>query len=622
MNPAADTLHSRFLEHASRNPGAPAIFSDAGVMTYGELDRQSQLLADRLISEGTGPGVPVGICVERTPSLLVGILGILRSGAGYVPLDPKYPTERLRFMADDSGTRLLLTTPASRASCPQGPTVLVLGDTVTTEPGATPVASLPRDTAYVIYTSGSTGQPKGVPIRNSSCAAMLSEVDRIFAGCDLSGVAAVSSICFDLSVMEIFAPLSRGGAVVLVESAVHIPESPHVDRITHLNTTPSVVTSLLDAGGLPPKLRTVVLGGEAVRRRVVDRVYRETNADRVFNGYGPTEGTVFCTFKLVPPDEPGEPSIGTPSLTARLYVLDDGLRPVPEGETGELYLGGAGLAWGYVNRPRTTAQRFVPDPHLVGERMYRTGDIARYLPGGELEFVGRADHQVKVRGYRIELEEIEARLGDLPEVLEAAVAVRTAEGQADAGSLVAYIVPEGDRGQSGASATGPWLDASLQARITGRLDTVLPDYMIPETVVFLSALPLSPNAKLDRTALPDPPAPATSAPIQPAGTPTESALTEIWAELLGREPGTIGVRDTFYDLGGNSLLLVRLAKRLSQRFGRRVGVSDLFRFRDISALGRWLDDDSDAAPEAVEEARRRAAARRSAVRGRVRPIGN
>ncbi|WP_240119644.1 MULTISPECIES: amino acid adenylation domain-containing protein [unclassified Streptomyces] len=618
--PASGTLHGRFLEHASRSPDAPAVFSDAGVMTYGELDRQSGMLAERLIAEGARPGVPVGICAERTPALLVGILGILRSGACYVPLDPKYPAERLRFMAEDSGTRLLLTTPASRGNCPQGPAAVVLGDPVTAEPGAVPVMSVPSDTAYVIYTSGSTGQPKGVPIRHSSCAAMLAETDRIFAGCDVSGVAAATSVCFDLSVMEIFMPLSRGGAVVLVESAVHIAESRHMDRITYLSTTPSVVTGMLDGGGLPPTLRTVVLGGEAVRRRVVDRVYRETNADRVFNGYGPTEGTVFCTFKLVPPDEPGEPSIGTPSLTARLYVLDSDLRPVPEGAAGELYLGGAGLAWGYLNRPGTTAERFVPDPHLAGECMYRTGDIARFLPGGELGFVGRADHQVKLRGHRIELEEVEARLGGLPEVREAAVAVRPAGGRTDGGSLVAYVVPQGEG--AGASGTGPWLDAGLQAQINGRLGSALPDYMVPETCVFLSALPRSPNAKLDRAALPDPPAPEASAPTATAGTPTEAALTEIWADVLGREPGTIGSRDTFYDLGGNSLLLVRLAKRLSQRFDRRVGVSDLFRFRDIVALGRWLDDDGDAVPEAVEEARRRAAARRSAVRDRARPVGN
>ncbi|MGW1147310.1 amino acid adenylation domain-containing protein, partial [Streptomyces sp. NPDC002454] len=381
MTSLAETLHGRFLERATQSPDAPAVLFDGGTVTYGELDRRSALLADRLTARGAGPGVPVGICAERTPDLLVAILGVLRSGACYLPLDPQYPEERLRFMVEDSGTRLLLTTPASRERCPGADAVLVLGEDpgVGAGPGAggRPVATVPADTAYVIYTSGSTGRPKGVPIRHGGCAAMLDEVERVFAGCDLSGVAAVSSICFDLAVMEVFAPLSGGGAVVLVESALHLPESPHLDRVTYLSTVPSVMTGLLDAGGVPPALRTVVLGGETVRRALVDRVYGETSADRVFNGYGPTEGTVFCAFKLVPPDEPGEPSIGVPSSTARLYVLDEALRPVPEGRTGELYLGGAGLAPGYVNRPRLTAERFVPDPFLDGERAGISGGRPR-----------------------------------------------------------------------------------------------------------------------------------------------------------------------------------------------------------------------------------------------------
>ncbi|GAU65734.1 FHA domain-containing protein [Streptomyces sp. NBRC 110611] len=630
------TLHEGFLACAAKDPDAPAILHDAGVVTYGELDERSRRLAERLAARGAGPGVPVGICAERTPDLLAGILGILRSGACYLPLDPKYPAERLSFMVEDSGTRLLLTTRASRDRCPPGPAVLAVDDETATASGAPSSATsatvtVPADAAYVIYTSGSTGRPKGVVIRHGNCAAMLSEMDRVFAGCDLSGVAAVTSVCFDLSVMEIFSALARGGAVVLVESTVHLPESPHAHRVTHLNTVPSAMTGLLDAGGLPAGLRTVVLGGEAVRRRLVDRVYRETNADRVFNGYGPTEATVFATFKLVARDETGEPTIGTPSSTARAYVLDHRLRPVPAGRAGELYLGGAGLAWGYLNRPATTAERFVPDPRVPGERMYRTGDLVRYTPDGELAFVGRADHQVKARGYRIELEEVEAWLAKCPEVRAAAATVRRYGGPQDAGRLVAYVEPhdeayDGAYGEphgatSAAADAGPWLDAGLQARITRQLAESLPDHLVPETVVFLAALPLSPNGKLDRAALPEPPAPGAAPPAEPATTPTETALTEIWGALLDREPETIGVHDAFYDLGGNSLLLVRLAKRMSQRFDRKVGVSDLFRFRDIASIGRWLDDGQGSTPEAVDQARRRAAARRSALRGRGGPTG-
>ncbi|MER5706990.1 non-ribosomal peptide synthetase [Streptomyces sp. NPDC002122] len=601
-----ETLHSEFVEQAVKNPEAPAVYSDAGVLTYGELNERSRVLAERLVADGAGPGVPVGICVERTPDLLVGMLAILRARSCYVPLDPKYPAERLTFMVRDSGTRLLLTTPASRANCPAGPTVVVLGDTVTTEPGEKPVPVVPGDTAYIIYTSGSTGLPKGVAVHHGGCVAMLSEMDRIFDGRDMSGISAASSVCFDMSVMEIFPALCRGGAVVLVESPVHLPDSRYADRITHLNVIPSVMNSLLDAAALPPNVRTVVFGGEPLRRKLVDRAYRETGADRVYNAYGPTEVTVFASHKWVPEDETTEPTIGTPSVSARAYVLDENLKPLPAGVPGELYVGGAGLAHGYVNRPRTTAERFVPDPFLDGARMYRTGDVVSYTEDGELRFGGRSDHQVKLRGFRIELEEVEARLTGCPGVREAAAVVR-------GNRLVGYVVPEGD------SRDGVWLDAALQTALTGALAAELPDYMVPGTIVFLTALPLAPGGKLDRGALPDPPAAPSGPPMTAAGTPTEIALAEIWGQLLDLDPAGIDVQAAFYDLGGDSLLLVRLARLMTRRFDRRVRVPDLFSFRDISSLARWLDDESGATPEVVESARRRAGARRAALRGRVTP---
>ncbi|MEV7187599.1 non-ribosomal peptide synthetase [Kitasatospora sp. NPDC093102] len=600
-----ETLHSEFIAQAVKNPDATAVYSDAGVLTYGELNERSRVLAERLVADGAGPGVPVGICVERTPDLLVAVLAALRSGSCYLPLDPNYPADRLTFMVQDSGTRLLLTTPASRASCPTGPTVVVLGEGVTTEPGAKPVAVVPEDTAYVIYTSGSTGRPKGVAVRHAGAVAMLSEMDRVLEGCDLSGVSAASSVCFDLSVMEIFNALCRGGAVVLVESAVHLPESRYVDRITHLSVVPSVMNGLLDAGALPPNVRSIVFGGEALRRKLVDRAYRETGATRVFNAYGPTEGTVFCSFGLVPEHGTDEPTIGPPTTTDLVYVLDENLRPLPPGESGELYLGGVGLAHGYVNRPSTTAERFVPDPFRSGERMYRTGDVVQFTEDGELRFLGRSDHQVKLRGYRIELEEVEARLTGCPEVREAAAVVQ-------GNRLVGYVVPAGDD----APQDGPRLDPALQSAITGRLAVELPDYMVPATLVFLAALPLGPGGKLDRNALPEPPAADTDGPLTAASTPTEIALSEIWGQLLDLEPSTIDVQSAFYDLGGDSLLLVRLARLMTRRFDRRVRVPDLFSFRDIASLARWLDDDSGATPEVVQSARQRAGARRAALRGR------
>ncbi|MEU3567374.1 non-ribosomal peptide synthetase [Kitasatospora sp. NPDC036755] len=610
-----DTLHAEFAAQAVKNPDATAVYSDAGVLTYGELDERSRVLAERLAADGAGPGVPVGICVERTPDLLVAVLAVLRTGACYLPLDPNYPADRLTFMVRDSGTRLLLTTPASRASCPPGPTLVVLGPTVTTEPGAKPAAVVPDDTAYVIYTSGSTGTPKGVAVRHSGAVAMLAEMDRVLEGCDLSGVSAASSVCFDMSVMEVFNALCRGGAVVLVESAVHLPESRYADRITHLTVVPSVMNGLLDAGAVPPNVRSIVFGGEALRRKLVDRAYRETGAVRVFNAYGPTEGTVFCSFGPVPEDGEDEPTIGPPTTTDVVYVLDEDLRPLPVGESGELYLGGTGLAHGYVNRPRTTAERFVPDPFREGERMYRTGDLVRFTASGELRFLGRSDHQVKLRGYRIELEEVEARLTACPEVREAAAAVR-------GNRLVGYVVPAGDgapsngTAQDGAARDGTLPEAAIRAAVTGRLAAELPDYMVPAALVLLPALPLGPGGKLDRDALPEPPAAATDGPLTAASTPTEVALSEIWGQLLDLEPSTIDVQSAFYDLGGDSLLLVRLARLMTRRFDRRVRVPDLFSFRDIASLARWLDDESGATPEVVQSARERASARRAALRGR------
>ncbi|QHC32564.1 non-ribosomal peptide synthetase [Streptomyces sp. HF10] len=600
------TLHTRFIEQAGKTPDAIAVHSDTGVLTYRELDEQSRELAERLVAEGAGPGVPVGVCVERTPGLLVAILAVLRAGSCYVPLDPRYPAERLDLMVRDSGTNLLLTTPASRENCPAGPTLLVLDGAVTTEPGGKPVPVVPDDTAYVIYTSGSTGKPKGVAIRHSGCAAMLSAWDRVLGDRDLGGVCAASSICFDMSVMEIFPALSLGGALVLVESTVHLPESPHADKVTLLHAIPSVTNALLDAGGLPPNLRTVVFGGEPLRRKLVDRVYAETGAE-VFNAYGPTEGTVFCTLGPVPRDGTGEPTIGAAAAGARLYVLDEDRGPVPPGVPGELYLGGAGVAHGYLNRPETTAERFVPDPFLGEGRMYRTGDVVVLTGSGELEFVGRTDNQVKMRGHRIELEEVESRLTGCPEVREAAAVVRGRR-------LVGYVVTEG--GPRG----GVRLDAGLQATITGKLAAELPEYMVPQAIVVLDELPLTPGGKLDRAALPEPPA-AGSGPVTAAGTPTEVALSEIWGQLLGLEPAGIDVRAAFYDLGGDSLLLVRLARLMTRRFDRRVRVPDLFRFRDIHSLGRWLDEEGDATPEVVESARRRAAVRRAALRGRASATG-
>ncbi|CAL9324727.1 Linear gramicidin synthase subunit B (plasmid) [Streptomyces sp. SudanB66_2053] len=455
---------------------------------------------------------------------------------------------------------------------------------------------MPSDTAYVIYTSGSTGEPKGVVIQHESCDAMLTEAAQVFAGCDLSGVSALTSISFDLSVLDLFLPLSHGGAVVLAQSALHLPDSPHLDRVTHLTAVPSAMASLLDAGALPPRVRSVFVGGEVLRRSLVDRIYQESTAERVFNAYGPTEGTIFCAIKEVERDDVHEPTLGPPSRHARIYVLDRERRPVPNGDIGELWLGGEGLAWGYLNRPDLTAERFLPDAQVAGARVYRTGDLVRLNGAQELEFVGRVDHQVKVRGHRVELEEVEAKLADIAGVRQVAAIVRNDR-------LLAYVEPQ--------SLNASDIKRTLQAS--------LPDYMIPDVIVPLENLPLTPSGKSDRAALPEPPDPSQQVPAAGTSprTDTERALADIWAELLQLPADSIGVHDSFYDLGGNSLLLTRLANLVTERFGRRTRIADLFRFRDIRALATWLDG-QEAERQLMLRIKSRATSRRSTLMAKGR----
>jgi amino acid adenylation domain-containing protein len=487
-------LHERFAAQAARTPGATALISGEESLTYAELDRRAGRLARRLVSLGAGPEARVGIALGRTPELIVGLLAILEAGAAYVPLDPAYPRERLALILEDAqeGTTspILLTSSVLLDRLPAFAGQVLCLDGEPDEEGEGETAPLPSadpgHLAYLIYTSGSTGRPKGVAIEHRSATALLDWAAGVFTAEELGGVLASTSVAFDLSVFEIFLPLTRGGTIVLAENALALPDLPAAGDAVLVNTVPSAIGALLRTGGLPAGVRTVNLAGEPLKRSLADAIYAVPTVERVYNLYGPSEDTTYSTFTRVPRDETREPTIGRPIAGTQAHVLDRWLRPLPNGVPGELHLASAGLARGYLNRPELTAASFIPDPFgAPGGRLYRTGDLARRLPDGQLEFLGRIDHQVKIRGFRIELGEIEAHLMAHPAVREAVVLARDHDSEK---SLTAYVVL---RDSETAGASG--LRAFLQER--------LPTHMIPAGFAILDALPLTPNGKVDRKAL-------------------------------------------------------------------------------------------------------------------------
>ncbi|HEX5717195.1 MAG TPA: amino acid adenylation domain-containing protein, partial [Thermoanaerobaculia bacterium] len=433
-------LHELVAGQAARTPEAVAVVDGHERVTYGELRARAVALAARLRRLGVGPEVRVAVCVGRSRRLVESVLAVLEAGGAYVPLDPAHPAERLAWVMEDSGASLLLTEPALESRLPRTEIPQVFAGEVEAEKavteGARPIAG---NLAYVIYTSGSTGRPKGVAIEHRSAVALVRWARRAFAAEDLHRVLASTSLGFDLSVFELFAPLAGGGAVVLAENALVLPSLPASGEVRLVNTVPSAASELARTGALPPSVRAVCLAGEPLPPDLVERLHG-LGIERVYNLYGPTETTTYSTGGLVERGAPGMPSIGRPLAGERVWILDAEGSPVPAGVAGEVFLGGAGVARGYLGRPDLTAERFVPDPFSgEGGRLYRTGDLARWRPDGTIEFLGRADHQVKVRGFRIEPGEIEAWLHRHPSVREAAVLAQEA-GPAGL-SLVAWVAP-------------------------------------------------------------------------------------------------------------------------------------------------------------------------------------
>lgn len=579
-------LHQLIEAQARRTPERPALAFEGARLTYAELDRRAAELARHLRARGAGPEARVGLLVERSLEMVVGILAILKAGAAYVPMDPAYPEERLAFMAADSGAKLLLTQAGLLAKVPACAAAAVLLDDLDWsaaqgDPGDAPVQ--PENLAYVIYTSGSTGRPKGVGIEHRNIVNyVLGVAERLRLEPGMNH-AIVSTIAADLGNTVLFPALATGGCLHVVsqartESPALLAEYFEREAIDVLKIVPSHLAALQSARGaqaLMPR-RRLVLGGEASRLDWIERLRAAAPQCEIFNHYGPTETTVgVLTYRVqgkLPRTPSGTLPLGRALPGSTIHLLDEAGRSVAAGEKGELCIGGRGVGRGYLNRADLTAERFIADPFCAepGGRLYRTGDLARMLPDGNFEFCGRVDHQVKVHGYRVELGEVEAALRAQQGVSEAVVLAR--EDAAGELRLVACV----------AGSAGP---AALREGLRMRL----PAYMVPSIFLPMARLPLNANGKVDRQALAA--LPLESAPAARTctelRTETEKTLGALWAELLGVE--SVGPEDDVFDLGAHSLMAMRAIARIREAFGVDIALRNLFEHPTIGALAGVIE---------------------------------
>ncbi|SMX56129.1 Putative non-ribosomal peptide synthetase [Bradyrhizobium sp. ORS 285] len=566
-------LHELFAEQVTRDPAALAVVMEGEELSYGALERRANQLAHHLRTLGVGPDVIVGLCVERSLEMVIGLLGILKAGGAYLPLDPRYPPERLAYMLGDAKVTVLVTQAAVRERVPATEAVVVHLDAdaavIADQPETAPLTSCDADhLAYVIYTSGSTGRPKGVMTSHRGIMNLAdAQLDRLplTAG---DRILQFASISFDAAVWDLVMSWRVGAALVLAAQHDLMPGEPLRELLERQRVT-AVLLPPAALAALPvtplPDLKILIAGGEACAAELL----RPWLAGRsVFNAYGPTESSVCTTVHLCGDER--RPPIGRALPNTRTYVLDAQLAPVPIGVAGEIYIGGVGLARGYLHRPSLTAERFVPSPFAKGERLYRTGDLARWRADGVLDYLGRLDHQVKLRGFRIELGEIEAALLAQAGVAQAAVVLREDGG---AKRLVGYVVAQPD--------AVPNSDTLRQ-----QLQRSLPDYMVPSAIVPLAALPLTPNGKLDRNALP---APERRRELdgQLPRNPVETVIAGLFADLLGLEE--VGIHDNFFELGGHSLLAMQLLERMRAALGIALPVRLIFMDPTIAGLAEHVE---------------------------------
>ncbi len=609
----AEPVHRLIARQARRTPDAVALVFGDSAWSYAQLDARANRLAHRLIGLGVRPDTPVGIALERGFEMVVGLLAILKAGGAYVPIDPEYPKDRIAYMLEDSGVVLLLTQSHVHATLParEGVQTIEL-DLLDLEagPDTDPSVELHGEhLAYVIYTSGSTGRPKGAANRHRSLYNRLAWMQDAYALGEADTVLQKTPFSFDVSVWEFFWPLMQGARLVVARPGDHREPARLVDLIrrhgvTTLHFVPSMLQAFVAHDGVQAcgSLRRIVCSGEALPAEVQARVFERLPGADLYNLYGPTEAAIDVTHWRCRADGRNHVAIGRPIAGTKTYVLDDGLNLAAAGLPGELYLGGIGLARGYLGRSALSSERFVADPFSdTGERLYRTGDLVRWRDDGELEYLGRIDHQVKIRGLRIELGEIEAQLLAQPGVREAVVVAQPATGGP---RLVAYV------------STTP-LQVLETAPLKQRLLQVLPEYMVPGAIVVLETLPLNANGKVDRKALPLPEAPGAATRVAPARE-IERAICAIWGEVLGQDG--FGIHDNFFDIGGHSLLLVQVQSQIQSRLGFAVPLVDLFRHSTVASQAQRLSPAHSEEP-AMQLARDGARRQREAMLRRKRAAG-
>jgi len=576
-HPDAQPVHQLIERQAAATPAATALVFEDQSLSYAELNTHANRLAHYLIGLGVKPETRVGIAMERSIEMVVGLLGILKAGGAYVPLDPDYPAERLFYMVEDSGIELLLTQQHLRDILPVvgSLNVIELDQLDVTHYASTnpQVALHGEHLAYVIYTSGSTGRPKGAVNRHHALTNRLQWMQDAYGLATDDSVLQKTPFSFDVSVWEFFWPLMQGARLVMAPPGAHrepvqLVELIRRHNITTLHFVPSMLQAFLAHGEIETctSLTRLVCSGEALPAELQNQVLARLTHAALYNLYGPTEAAIDVTHWTCQDDGRNHVAIGQPIAGIRTYVLDGDLNMAPPGVAGELYLGGVGLARGYLHRSGLTAERFVADPFAQGERLYRTGDLVRWREDGQLEYLGRLDHQVKIRGLRIELGEIEAELLSQSEVREAVVVAQESPGGS---RLVAYVVPQADSE----------LDTSSLREALGQR---LPDYMVPGVVVTLDALPLNANGKVDRKALPAPDL-ASSTQYEPPQGEVEEALAETWSDVLGMDQ--VGRHDNFFELGGHSLLAMQMAARVQADMQVELQLSEVFRkplLRDLA----------------------------------------
>jgi len=588
--PGERCVHELFEAEAARNPDATAVVFENAELTYGELNRRANQLARYLVRLGVGPNALVGLCVERSLEMVVGLLGILKAGAAYVPVDPAFPPDRVAFMLEDAEVPVLLTQQRLIPSLPENKAQLVCLEADWSKIAGESVENLasrakPRDLAYTMYTSGSTGKPKGVQIPHRAVVNFLVSMAEKPGMTQQDRLLAVTTLSFDIAGLEIYLPLILGASVEIVSRNVYSDGRALLAKLltsgaTLMQATPATWRMLIEAGWQSSPELKILVGGEAVPHKLANQLLQR--ASSVWNMYGPTETTIWSTVRKFELGEAGV-SIGRPIANTEIFILDKVMQPVPVGVAGELLIGGDGLAKGYLKRPELTAEKFIAHPFSQEPeaRLYRTGDLVRYLPNGDIEFLGRIDHQVKIRGFRIELGEIEAVLRQHPGVNETVVVAR--EDVPGDKRLVAYLVPAREP-----APTAGELRSFLKER--------LPEYMLPSALVTLREMPLTPNGKVNRRALPAPEQSELAA-RETLVAPTdvvESQLVKIWESILGVRP--IGINHDFFELGGHSLLAVRLMQRIEQTFGQKLPVATLLQARTIEQLAAIVKQDGWSSP--------------------------